>query len=31
MRAVMHLDVTHDDVERGARILADAIARARGA
>jgi threonine aldolase len=29
MRAVMHLDVSRDDVERGARIFGEAIARAR--
>jgi threonine aldolase len=29
MRAVVHLDVSRTDVERGAHILADAISRAR--
>jgi threonine aldolase len=29
MRAVMHLDAPHDDVERGARILGEAIAQAQ--
>jgi threonine aldolase len=31
LRAVIHLDVSREDVERGARILVDAIARARHA
>jgi threonine aldolase len=29
MRAVMHLDVSKDDVERGARLLAQAVLHAR--
>jgi threonine aldolase len=31
MRAVVHLDVSRSDVERGARILGDAIRRAQDA